>query len=69
MNNETVLALALSLLSARVIMILSLLGGFSLFAWAVYEPDALRILAASLYAVLVHMPIWWRRSETEPKQE
>jgi hypothetical protein len=62
-EKDAILALSLQLLAARSIMVLSLLGGFSLFAWAVYQPDPLRIVAASLFAILVHMPVWYRRNK------
>ncbi len=62
-ENDTILALSLQILAGRSIMVLSLLGGFTLFVWTVYQPDPLRILAASLYAVLVHWPVWWRKKD------
>jgi hypothetical protein len=63
MNEEQVRALMLFLnvgmkvLSARVVLILTLLLCFSLFCWAMYLPDQNRIAAATIFAVLVFLPV------------
>ena len=63
MNEEQVRALMLFLnagvkvLSARLILILTLFLGFSLFAWSMADPTHERIAIATLFSVLVFLPV------------
>lgn len=50
------LSLALKILSARVVLILTLLLTFSLFAWAMALPSWERTAVATIFAVLVFLP-------------
>lgn len=36
----------------------TLLLTFALFAYAAYRPETLRIVAATLFALIVHVPLW-----------
>lgn len=44
-------------LSARAVLLLTLLLVFSLFCWAMYLPTWERIAAATIFAVLVFLPV------------
>ena len=50
---------ALGVLGQRTMTLLALLAACGMFAWAVLDPNALRITAACLYAVLVFGPLAW----------
>ena len=47
----------LRVLSARLVMLLTLSLTFALFCWAMYEPTWNRIAACTIFAVLVFLPI------------
>ena len=44
-------------LSARIVLVMAMLLTFSLFCWALYLPGELRLAAATLFALLVFLPI------------
>ena len=46
----------LEVLSARVVMILTLILTFSLFCWAMWDPTYPRIGCATVFAVLCYLP-------------
>lgn len=50
---------ASSVLSARMSMLLALLLTFVLFAWALESADTIRLIAATIFAVLVFLPTVW----------
>jgi uncharacterized membrane protein YqjE len=54
-----ILAFAALTLSVRVLTWLSLIGGMSLFGYAIYEPNRERTIAAALFAVLMFIPSLW----------
>ena len=54
-----VVKLALTALTQRVLTIIGLAAGASMFAYAVLEPTTMRIAAACLFAVLVFGPLAW----------
>jgi hypothetical protein len=58
---ETVLRVALDVLTARAARWLSLLMSFTLFGAAVYYPDWKRLAAAGGFALVIHAPMWWRK--------
>lgn len=41
----------------------TLVMSFALFAWACWKPEPWRILTASFFTALVHVPLWWRARE------
>ena len=47
----------LRVLSARVVLLLTLGLTFALFAWAMWMPTYERIAAATIFAVLVFVPV------------
>jgi hypothetical protein len=55
--NADLLNLALSLLSARAMVLVPLVLGFALFAWAMAVPSVLGVVIASLFATLVFLPL------------
>jgi predicted PurR-regulated permease PerM len=63
MNNEQIrvlvlyLQVGLKVLSARIVLILTLLMVFSLFCWAMYDPTYNRIACAGIFAILVYLPV------------
>ena len=46
-------------LSARITMLLALMLTFVLFAWALESADTIRLIAATIFAVLVFLPTVW----------
>lgn len=46
----------LDVLTARLVLLLSLLLAFALFAWAMSAPDWNRIACATIFAVLIFLP-------------
>ena len=44
-------------LSGRMMLLLCLFLAFSLFAWAMFDPNYMRIGTAALFAVLVWIPV------------
>jgi hypothetical protein len=61
MDNQTQLLLlyvrvGLSVLSARLVLLLALVLSFGLFAWAMALPTYERIGCATLFAVLIFLP-------------
>lgn len=46
----------LTVLSARVVLLLAMALSFALFAWAMYLPGWERISAATIFTVLVFLP-------------
>lgn len=55
-----VLTLALQALDRRVLLWLIVLGAGVVWGFTVVHPDPWRIIAASLYSVLVLFPFVWR---------
>lgn len=51
------IATAYQVLAVRVLLIITLFLSFSLFAWVMYEPDYPRILTATIFAVVVFLPV------------
>ena len=47
----------MKVLAVRMILIVTLLLTFSLFAWAMYLPDYWRVGCAAIFAVVVFLPI------------
>ena len=47
----------MKVLSIRVAMLFALLLTFSLFAWVMYSPDYWRLGGATLFALIVFLPI------------
>ena len=61
MNEETKLLVlyirvGLTVLSARLVLLLALALTFGLFAWAMYLPGYERIAVATLFALLIFLP-------------
>lgn len=50
------LTTGLRVLSARLVLLLSLLLTFAIFCWTMYDPTWNRIAAASIFGVLVYLP-------------
>lgn len=73
MAKERELAKAVSLVTAgiasalwqRLLAVVALLATVSLFALAAYEPQALRITAAALFAVIVFLPALWAEARKD----
>ena len=51
---------AIMILGERVYVWVVLAMSFALFGYAVVKPEPLRILAASLWTLLIHVPLAWR---------
>lgn len=47
----------ITVLSARIALFLSMILAFALFSWAMYQPDNLRVISATVFSVLVFLPI------------
>lgn len=47
----------IKVMSARLVLLLSMLLSFALFAWVMAEPEPLRVAAATLFALLVFLPV------------
>jgi len=47
----------IKLLSARLLLIMTLLLTFSLFAWTMYQPDYWRLACATIFGLIVFLPI------------
>ena len=50
------LRVGMSVLSARVVLLLAMMLAFALFSWAMYLPGWERISAATIFTVLVFIP-------------
>jgi len=63
MNEQQVKALlvfinvGMKVLSTRIMLFVTLLLSFALFAWTMYCPTNERIFASTLFAVLVFLPV------------
>ena len=44
-------------LGQRAMTMIALIAGIGAFAWAVYEPTAIRIAAVVLYSALIFLPL------------
>ena len=64
----TILRLSLSVLSERLIVLLSLGMTFVLSLWVMYDPSQLRMYVAGGFAVLVFIPSIMRGSKHERQQ-
>jgi len=53
----TYITVGMQILSARIMLLLAISMAFSLFCWAMYIPDTNRIVIATLFGVLVFIPI------------
>lgn len=51
------IASGMRILSTRMMLILTLLLTFSLFVWAMYQPDYWRISTAAIFALAVFLPV------------
>ena len=60
---ETVLRVALDVLTARAARWLALLMSFTLFGAAVWWPDRWRLAAAAGFTVLMAIPVWFRKEQ------
>lgn len=58
---ETVLRVALDVLTARAARWVSLCMSFALFGAACWYPDWKRLAAAGGFALVIHAPMWWRK--------
>lgn len=47
------------ILSIRFTMLLALLLTFALFIWAMWSADSMRLIVATVFAVLVFLPTWY----------
>jgi hypothetical protein len=61
MTNQTEIMLlyvrvGLAVLTARLVLVLTLVLTFALFAWAMWDPTYPRIGCATLFAVLAYLP-------------
>lgn len=56
----TVLSLALQALSARILVLIAMSMTFGLFAWGMERGDALSLVTAAVFALLVFLPVYWR---------
>lgn len=54
-----VLRMALDTLAQRVFRWTVLAMSFALFVWAVAKPDPWRLAAASVFTLMVHVPVAW----------
>lgn len=52
------IGVGLKVLSARAVLILTLVLAFSLFCWAMWDPTWNRIAAATIFAVLALLPAY-----------
>ncbi len=57
----TLLRLSLDVLNRRIRLWVTMALSFGLFAAALYRPSPLRILAASLFTLMVHLPMAFRK--------
>lgn len=56
-SEAAVLSAALDVLSARLMGLIAVLAACGMWGWAVYEPEQLRTIAASLFSITVLMPL------------
>ena len=56
-------------LSVRVLLIFTLILCFALFAWAMVEPDYPRIVIATIFSILVFLPVRQLEVKKEVKPE
>ena len=56
-----VLRYSLSVLSERGFRYLALLISAALFSWAMWEPEALRIVVAGIFAGMVFLPVLFKK--------
>lgn len=56
----SVISIALTLLSAKVVLILTLGVTAALFAWAMWYHAWIPLAIAASFAVLVFLPVLWR---------
>ncbi len=61
----TVLSLALQALSAKAVILLSMVMTFGLFAWAMADKTPISSITAGVFAVLVFLPVLWRQHARE----
>lgn len=52
-----IITTGMRVLSTRLILILTLLLTFVLFVWVLYQPDYFRLAAATIFALLVFIPV------------
>jgi len=50
-------SVGLRVLSARLVLLLTLLLAFTLFCWAMWDPTWNRIACATIFAVLIFFPV------------
>jgi hypothetical protein len=60
-----VLSIAMSALGARAYRWVSLLLVSGAAAYSLWEPSVLRIVTVVVYALLTHVPLWWKDMRTE----
>ena len=60
-SSATLATAVIAALAPRVQKWTTMLAAIGGFAFVVWDPTVLRIVAVSLGVVLVHLPIWFRR--------
>ena len=66
----TIIRVGLSVLSERLIVLLSLIMTFILSLWVMSDPSLLRVYVAGGFAVLVFIPSTWRvKHERQQREE
>jgi len=58
------LTMGLHALSSRALVWVAAIGGGAIWAFAVWEPEGLRLLAALGYSVSILFPILWRDTKS-----
>ena len=48
-----------AILGARSLVLIALLASIGAFGWAIYVPDALRLLGAGLFTLMTFLPALW----------
>ena len=51
------LATGTRVLSSRLLLFVTLMLTFSLFVWAMHSPDYFRIATASIFAIVIFLPV------------
>jgi hypothetical protein len=66
-DTASILAIALGLLTRKIIVLISLGMAFSLFCWALYEHTQLALIIAGSFAVLVFLPVLFKGDSRAPQ--
>ena len=57
MNQEMIIKVFIELFAYRSFLFLALLLNFSLFAYAVYQPEPMRFATAGMFSITVFIPV------------